>query len=69
MAQSYFAVTVEGNIIHLGSFDNEQEAENAAAEYGSNDTCEACEHAPDDTVYWGTREHFNAMFDQLELQA
>lgn len=65
---NYFGVTLEGNIVFLGTFATVEEAENAAAEYGKDEACDACGHASDDTVYFGTREHFNAMFRRLEQE-
>lgn len=63
---NYFGITVEGNVVLLGSFDTVAYAENAAADYGTAEACEACGHASDDTVYFGSREHFNEVFDKLE---
>lgn len=62
---NYFGITQEGNIVFLGAFVNEDAAENAAADYGTALGCDDCGHASDDVVYFGSRKHFNAMFDKL----
>lgn len=66
----WFGITCEGNIISLGEHDDFESAENAScsrelADYPIPNE-DWGEHHPADTVYIGTREHFNAMFDKLE---